>query len=1214
MRYTQNRELSWLSFNKRVLEIGSDESTPLFERLKFVAIFQSNLSEFFMIRVGGLHDMAQVKSDFRDNKSFMTAQEQLDAIYRECVGLEHQRDEIFASIESELRDYGIYRRVWDDLEPEQLEYVEDYAERSVIPMLSAQIIDQSHPFPHLQNGKLYVAMELHRKPNGTEKKGSKKKPDNTPLVGIIPMPPMVPRIIRLPGDDLQYMLLEDALCSLAPQIFEMYETGEPAVICVTRNADIDPDDEDYADDDYRLHMKKILKKRTRLAPVRLQVQGHMRNMRELITKHLNLSSDQVFHLESPIDLSYVYKLEGELSQSQKKNLLYKPFSPVWPASISRKKPMFDQIKDHDILLSYPYDSMDPFVTLLREAANDPAVASIKITLYRLAKISKIAECLVSAAENGKDVVILMELRARFDEEANIGWAEYFEEAGCTVIYGMEGYKCHSKICQITRLGDDGLELYTQLATGNYNEKTAKQYTDLALMTFDRQIGIDGVDFFNNLSMGNLDGKYTKLWVSPTSFKSNVIARIDDQIEVAKSGGRGRVIIKCNSVTDVDLIDKLAEASQAGVKIDLIIRGICCLLPGIKGETENISVISIVGRLLEHSRIYCFGEGGETTVYLASADMMTRNTERRVEIGFPVEEPDVKQRVMDFLDAQLSDTANASKLQSDGSYVKLSTVTKGKLFDSQQFFIDDALERASSPKKKKEKKQAALRAEIVNQQMEEVRAAVAESEGGSASKDSKDGGSGPEESPSEKDPDSEICAAGAGTIASAATSIEGYDGVPGEAGDAGTAGIEPTGGDVDEAAEDAAAATGGDAEATAAETAGGDAAGNADETETASEDETDGEEATDVDQLFEGSALADSDKHELTEEQKARWKEQLEADEEDRQKDWDAAAAIGYASSKEIVEETPGEEAASEDEASAEAESTDDAPDAEADAEAEAAAVELDEDANKVEVVEAADAEAAGDADEAVAEAETPEAESTSEKTPSASDEAAGAKHAREEAHDAKAIAAEAGTGAVAADSLETPAAPESETAGSQHVPIAAKAEIATSSEAPATTETGAEPIADGQGVPAAAGTGTACNPEVPTTVVGSNAEPHTVTPTPAQAIEDVTASEIPETSPRSVTTSDDTDAPHATHTTALLKVDAPEVSDGATIADTAKAGSTAAKKEKQSAGPSAEPGKDKGKGGLFSRIGAFFSRIFRHRKKPAGYLEAGDSNKDKSDR
>ncbi len=720
-RYTQNRELSWLSFNKRVLEIGSDPGTPLFERLKFVAIFQSNLSEFFMIRVGGLHDVAQLKKDVRENKSNMTAKEQLDAIYKECVPLEKMRDATYATLAEELRGQGVYRRVWGDLEPEQLEYVQTYASKFVLPMLSAQIIDPSHPFPHLQNGKLYVAMELHRKGEGAGKgsKGSKdgkdgksKKSDgqggidDNPLVGIIPMPPMVPRIIDLPGDGVQFMLLEDALAALAPQIFDMYDiVDEPAIISVTRNADINPDDEDYADDDYRQHMKKILKKRTRLAPVRLLVQGHMRNMRELICDHLALSDEQVFHLESPIDLSYVYKLESKLSAKQKKELLYKPFSPVWPAEISRKRSMFEQIRERDIMLSYPFDSIDPFIELLREAASDPAVASIKITLYRLASISKIAECLVAAAENGKDVVVLMELRARFDEEANIGWAEHFEEAGCTVIYGMEGFKCHSKICQITRIGEGGVELYTQLATGNYNEKTAKQYTDISLMTFDSQIGLDGMEFFNNMAMGNLEGTYHKLWVAPHSFKSSLMAAIDDQIQVAQGGGKGQVTVKCNSVTDLDIIKKLSEASCAGVHVNMIVRGICCLLPGVEGATENIEVISIVGRLLEHSRIYCFGEGDDALVYLASADVMTRNTERRVEIRFPVESPEVKARVLGMVKVLLSDTACAQRLMPDGSYVKLCGDAAGKgkgaakLVNSQAFFMKEAVEgRARAAKK------------------------------------------------------------------------------------------------------------------------------------------------------------------------------------------------------------------------------------------------------------------------------------------------------------------------------------------------------------------------------------------------------------------------------------------------------------------------------------------------------------------------------------
>lgn len=710
MRYTQNRELSWLSFNKRVLEIGADRATPLFERLKFVAIFQSNLSEFFMIRVGGLHDVAQLKKDVRDNKSGMTAKEQLDAIYKECVPLEKLRDSIYAGLTAELRNYGIHRRVWEDLEPEQLEFVQTYAERFIMPMLSAQIIDQSHPFPHLQNGKLYVAMELHHKPDKAGKdgkdgkasgKGKGKKSEeagsDSPLVGIIPMPPMVPRIIDLPGDDLQFMLLEDALMNLAPQIFDMYETGRPAIISVTRNADINPDDEDYADDDYRQHMKKILKKRTRLAPVRLQVQGHMRNMRKLICKHLDISDEQVFHLNSPIDLSYVYKLESKLSAKQKNKLLYKPFSPVWPPEVSRKKSMFEQVRQHDIMLSYPFDSIDPFIELLREAAGDPTVASIKITLYRLASISKIAECLVAAAENGKDVVVLMELRARFDEEANIRWAEHFEEAGCTVIYGMEGFKCHSKICQITRIGEGGVELYTQLSTGNYNEKTAKLYTDLSFITTDDAIGRDATEFFRNMQLENASDNYDTLLVAPLQIKPAIIAGIDEQIALAKQGKPCGLFFKTNSVTDKQIIIKIAEASQAGVPVTMLVRGISCLVPGVEGYTDNVRVVSIVGRLLEHSRIYGFGVGEDARVYLSSADLMTRNMEKRVEIAWPILNNALRQQVIDYFNICLADTVKLRELLPDGSYTKPGwNLEPGQEpLDSQNELIKKAKKRAET---------------------------------------------------------------------------------------------------------------------------------------------------------------------------------------------------------------------------------------------------------------------------------------------------------------------------------------------------------------------------------------------------------------------------------------------------------------------------------------------------------------------------------------
>ncbi len=745
MRYTQNRELSWLDFNKRVLQVGEDPQTPLFERLKFVAIYQSNLSEFFMVRVGGLHDLALLKQDVVDNKSNMTAQQQLDAIYRACTPLEDLRDFVFANIESQLWSHNVRRYTWTDMSNEQSDFVADFARKNILPVLSPQIIDPLHPFPHLQNGQLYVVARLHipgtpqedeiianlangnvaveepkdikevEEPKDSSDKKKKKKKKNgknsakedketkaepaevnpagdEPLVGIIPIPDLAPRICRIPGKGVRYALSEEIIQHFAAEVFDMYDVLEASIISVTRNADINPDDEIYDDDeDYRMHMKKILKRRKRLAPVRLTSEGDLSpELRKFFCEHLDLTEAQTYNIESPIDLSYVYKIEKMLSPEQTQELLYKPYTPVYPKSIDRNRSMFDQIREHDIMLSYPYDSMDPFLDLLKEAATDPDVVAIKITLYRMASLSKIAEHLIEAADNGKKVVALLELRARFDEENNIEWAERFEEAGCTILYGFEGYKVHSKICQITRRNGDTLEHFTQLSTGNYNEKTAKQYTDISLMTADKGIGADGQEFFNNMQLGNLEGKYKDLLVSPVSFKPTLMKLFDEQIERANKGYRGYVAIKCNSVTDIDLIHKISEASQAGVKVQLVVRGICCLLPGVPGKTDNVSVISIVGRLLEHSRIYCFGKGDEAKVYLASADMMTRNTEHRVEIGFPVKDPDTKKRVLHMFEIMLSDTLRARKLLPNSRYVKINPPDGTIPIDSQQYFMDEAV--------------------------------------------------------------------------------------------------------------------------------------------------------------------------------------------------------------------------------------------------------------------------------------------------------------------------------------------------------------------------------------------------------------------------------------------------------------------------------------------------------------------------------------------
>lgn len=719
--YTQNRELSWLRFNERVLLEGADETVPLYERIKFVSIFTSNLDEFFMIRVGGLIDLTLLKKPVVDQKSNMTAQEQLDAIFEALGPLYQERDELLSDIERRLRDYDIRRYAWDDLSTDQEKYVSTYAARFLLPILSPQIIDPRHPFPHLESGPLYVAVHLKRKDEhvaallqaqeakdlkksdrikldqeiakAKNKKKSKEKATEA-LIGIIPIPAESPRVLRLSDVGLHYILMESVVQHYAPQVFSMYDVADSAIISVTRNGDIDPDAEFVEDVDYRKHMKRILKRRTFLAAVRLESQGPLSKLFvKYFSKQLGISRKQIFSFSSPIDFSYVFPLEDYLPEQSKDALLYEPFSPQQSSSVNPARSMFSQVRRKDIMLFFPYESMDPFLQLMKEASVNSHVVSIKITLYRLANTSRLAEYLIAAAENGIEVTVLLELRARFDEAANIGWAERFEEAGCNVLYGFEGYKVHSKICLITETTNHGVEYITQMATGNYNEKTAALYSDLSLMTANQNIGADAARFFDNMALGNLEGDYDLLWVAPYSLKTKLLRKINDQIDIAKAGGKGRLLFKMNSLTDLELIEKISEASQAGVKVDLIVRGICCLLPGIPGQTDNIHIISIVGRYLEHARAYCFGEGGQDGVFLGSADLMTRNTEKRVEVAFPLLDSEIVARVYAILQTQLSDNTKARIVESDGELHAI--VSDQPPLNSQEKFAQEAKERHDS---------------------------------------------------------------------------------------------------------------------------------------------------------------------------------------------------------------------------------------------------------------------------------------------------------------------------------------------------------------------------------------------------------------------------------------------------------------------------------------------------------------------------------------
>jgi len=672
LNYTQNRELSWLRFNRRVLEEARDADVPLLERMKFVAIFTSNLDEFFMIRVGSLYDMAFVDNTARDSKSGMTPGEQLDAIYKAAAPLYKERDKTYGEIKKQLAPYGVCGLDFKELEQPEKKYTKKYFKEQVLPVLSPQIVDVNHPFPHLLNKEIYVVADLRM--------------ENKSMTGIVPVPQFISDILYLPGNDIRYIRMEKVIIEYLDLVFEQYEVLDKNYICVTRNADISPDDEAYADsDDFRFIMQEALHKRRRMAVVRLEVANPLKKeMEEYFCDKFNISPSCIFRTKMPMKLDYMFAIADKVPSSLKRSLIAEPFSPQPCASVIKGNVMA-QVKKRDILLSYPYESMEPFLQLIKEASVDPNVMTIKITIYRLAKQSRLVEYLCAAAENGKEVTVLIELRARFDEQNNIDWSERMEEAGCRVIYGIEGYKVHSKICLITYRSKNEIRHITQIGTGNYNEKTARLYTDFSLMTSMQEIGEDAAVFFKNMSIGNLDGTYRHLLVSPISLKLKVLALIDEEIK--KESG-GRIIMKMNSVTDMDFINKIAEASKAGVKVDLIVRGICCILPGIPGETDNLTVTSIVGRYLEHPRVFVFGDGSDQKVYIGSADMMTRNTEKRVEVACPVYDSNIRKQLLYSLNIMLKDNVKARVIQSNGTYKKKTVI--GGAVNCQEVFMKDAL--------------------------------------------------------------------------------------------------------------------------------------------------------------------------------------------------------------------------------------------------------------------------------------------------------------------------------------------------------------------------------------------------------------------------------------------------------------------------------------------------------------------------------------------
>lgn len=685
LKYTQNRELSWLKFNQRVLEEAQDPSVPLLERMKFVAIFTSNLDEFFMIRVGSLFDMAATDPKTVDSRSGMTPAQQLEKIYEAVAPLYKERDKTYGEIKKQLHPYGVCGLDYKELEQSEKKYVKKYFKEQVLPILSPQIVDAGHPFPHLLNKELYVTAML--------------KLEGRSMMGIVPVPNFVSDILYLPGHDIRYIRMEKVIMEHLDLVFGHYEVSERNYICVTRNADIAPDDESLeVTDDFRFLMKQTLHKRRRMAVVRLEIAEKLnQDMEKYFCEKFNITKKQIFRTKMPMKLDYMFAISGNLPDSMKRSLIYHPFSPQ-PGRQVEEGSMMRQIRKQDILLFYPYESMEPFLQLIKEAAFDPSVMTIKITIYRLAKKARLVEYLCAAAENGKEVTVLIELRARFDEQNNIDWSERLEEAGCRVLYGFEGYKVHSKICLITYRQRNEIQYITQIGTGNYNEKTAAMYTDLSLMTANREIGEDAALFFQNMSIGNLDGIYRHLIVSPTSLKPKVLQLMDEEI---KKGPRGRVIMKMNSLTDVDFIAKVAEASRAGVKVDLIVRGICCILPGVPGYTDNLIVSSIVGRYLEHPRIFCFGTGADQKIYIGSADMMTRNTEKRVEVACPVLDDAVRRQISYYTDVMLADNVKARVLQSDGTYKK-KPITEHRV-NSQERFMKEAVHAARSAGASQKKK-------------------------------------------------------------------------------------------------------------------------------------------------------------------------------------------------------------------------------------------------------------------------------------------------------------------------------------------------------------------------------------------------------------------------------------------------------------------------------------------------------------------------------
>lgn len=674
-----NRELSWLKFNERVLEEAENPEVPLCERMTFVSIYQSNLDEFFRVRVGSLQDQMLISTEIRENKTKMTSAEQIRAIIKEVKKLNQRKDKAYEKLMKKIEEYGIILINHASAKSEEKKFLEKYFMKEIMPLSSPTIVGKRQPFPFLKNGEIYAVVVL-------ETRNKKER------IGIIPCSNnMLTRMVELPGGKGRYMLIEDLILHYIGKVFKGYKVKGKSLLKVVRNADIDADAAYDEDLDYREFMEDLMKQRKKLSPVRIDLSREMdETVVDALCRYLDVTPDRVFRSEAPLDVSFVFQLQDLLRRNTE--LFYEKRVPQKSPEFKDGQSILQQITEEDKLLSYPYDSIRPFLKMLTEAAEDDSVISIKMTLYRLAKQSKVIEALCEAAENGKEVVVLVELRARFDEENNIRWSRMLEEAGCQIIYGLEHYKVHSKLCLITRRGENGIQYITQIGTGNYNEKTARLYTDLSLMTANEQIGMDAARVFQALAKGEVVEDMEHLLVAPKCLQSKVIEKIEEQIQKQKNGETAYIGLKMNSLTDKRIIDKLIDASKAGVKIDMIVRGICCLIPGVEGETENIHVISVVGRFLEHSRIYIFGNGEEAQYYIGSADFMTRNTVKRVEVAAPVYSERLKKRLQDLFDLMLSDNKKARKEDAKGTYSVVEC--KGQPINSQELLYQEAYAKAA----------------------------------------------------------------------------------------------------------------------------------------------------------------------------------------------------------------------------------------------------------------------------------------------------------------------------------------------------------------------------------------------------------------------------------------------------------------------------------------------------------------------------------------